>query len=45
MKLYLVCPECGGKEWNEWKDESGYFICEKCGATCSPEEMEAEVEE
>lgn len=40
MKIYLVCPECGNKNWYR-NEEAGFFECAACGEIVELEEMPA----
>ena len=43
MKIHLICPACGGKNWTR-SDDAG-FKCAACGIISFPEEMEAEADD
>ena len=47
MKLYLGCPQCGEKDWNEITNSQtgeSIFQCQHCKTEAQPEEMIAYVE-
>lgn len=43
VKLYLVCPICGGSTWE--RTESCEFVCMECGTKHYAEHMSAKSEE